>query len=1365
MASAKSGDYRLGVDVGGTFTDVCVITPDGETLRAKTPSTPQDQSVGVKDGITKVRKLLKSKYDWEGEFSFIHHGSTVATNAILESKGVKSGLVVTAGFKEVLTNRRCQIPGGLGGWISFVPPEPVVPLERTVQCTGRISPNGEVIIPFDEAALRKDLADLKRQKPEAITISLLNSYVNDEHERAVERVVREEFGSDIEIICSADVLPEAGEYERTVTASANAVVKPLVKRYMEGLKKLLLPDSKTIRILKSDGALTSLELAGELPVNLLMSGPAGGVQGVVDVISKQTPYKNLITLDMGGTSTDVALIVDGKAALRRETVVDKLTVRAPSVDVRTVGAGGGSIAQYVDLTASMRVGPESAGASPGPACYQKGGKQPTVTDANLVLGYLPETLLGGDFQLDVSAAVAAVKSVADQMSISTEETAEGIVNLVNETMYGALRQVSVEQGYDPRDFALVAFGGAGPLHANAVGKLLGAWPVVIPQAPGVLCAQGDATTKLSHSQSVSFIKGLSQTSHEDLTGVLEGLGKQCTEKMNAALEGSSSEKKLTVKYEADLRYKGQALDITINFSPEELGNGKEELAKTLTERFNTTHELQFGFKLDGLEFELVRLGATATDASSPIVFAEINSESDGKLVAPPEAALVKKKTITVEGKQVEAKYYDRAALNKAGYRIDGPAVISEMDSNTLILPGFYGEIDQIGNILIHPADNSVVAKTKTFTPEAAKEEVAKSPLIPTLVGSALQAIRIEMDTLVLRCSMSPGIREQQDEFNVVTNAKGQMLVGQFGSFIGEFLEGWNQTGGTIEEGDMFMTNDPYSTAGAISHLNDVIILLPIFYKHELVGWSANFGHLSDVGGKVPGSMSISSTSLYEDGVQIPPVKLYKKGEYNADVMDILCRNSRMPKWYKSDIQALISSCQTAGARVCETIDRFGLELYEAACNELLRRNQLAVSKLIETQFGDEEAVFTDFVDDDGAGVGPYAVKCKMTKVDGNKLRFDFDGTSAQSNTSLNFFLSPTMFKMFVGYYLLAVFDPHCVVNEGLYDFIEVAIPDGSILKPTRPAALSCRTHLLGRVMDIIQALMGQHNKAYRAAAGFSDSPHFFYSGWTPEGEWFQLYQIAFGGVPARPIGDGPDMHCLFPAIKSVPTESVELGFPLLVEANESLADTGGAGFYRGGNAHRTRFRFLNRGEFSLHDDRWFTHPWGIDGGQPGKRSKKILYRYSGGAADPAPEYLPSKCDHVKVLPGDVLEYITWGGGGLGDALTRPADKVALEVHQKLVTVEGARANYGVVVDPATFAVDAAGTEALRADMAAAKVELPSIYNRGGSLDELRARAVADTGLAAPAAQWLEDPYGAHVQLPYVREWYKQRRAEGDWTLE
>lgn len=300
-------------------------------------------------------------------------------------------------------------------------------------------------------------------KVQAVTISLLNSWVSGAHELEVAEVVKEVLGDDVELSLSHEVLPELGEYERTVTAAANSVVKPEVKRYMNGLSQKLTADTPTVRILKSDGRLTNLELAGNLPVNILMSGPAGGVRGITSIIADATPHKNLITLDMGGTSTDVALIANAQPSLRRETMVGDLAVRSPSVDVRTIGAGGGSLAFYSKLTNTLRVGPESSGAMPGPACYGRGGTQATVTDAHLVLGYLPDTLLGGQFKLDVAAARAAVGTLADEMGKSIFETAEAIVDLANEAIYGALRLVSVERGYNPADFALVAIGGAGPM--------------------------------------------------------------------------------------------------------------------------------------------------------------------------------------------------------------------------------------------------------------------------------------------------------------------------------------------------------------------------------------------------------------------------------------------------------------------------------------------------------------------------------------------------------------------------------------------------------------------------------------------------------------------------------------------------------------------------------------------------------------------------------------------------------------------------------------------------------------------------------------------------------------------------------------
>jgi 5-oxoprolinase (ATP-hydrolysing) len=843
MGEALTEDYQLGVDVGGTFTDVCVFTPHGQTIRAKVPTTQKDQSIGIKSGIDKARAILRKKFGFDGAFEFIHHGTTTATNAILEGKGARTGLVVTQGHKDILAIRRSQIPGHLGAWLMYNPPEPVVPLHRTVQCRERMSVHGEPVDAVDVDELRKDLADLKRQKPEAVAVSLLNSYTNGAHEKKVAEILREELGPDVDIVCSSEVLREAGEYERSVTTAANSLVMPIVKRYLGNLATTLKDDTDTIRILKSDGGLTSLGVAGEFPVSILMSGPAGGVKGVADAICQYTAHKNLITLDMGGTSTDCAIIHAGAPRLRRETIVDELRVRSPAIDVKTVGAGGGSIATYMDLSETLRVGPESAGAEPGPACYGKGGTKPTVTDANLVLGRLPKELLGGEFKLDVEAARTAVGEVAKQMGISMEQAAEDIVNIVNETMYGAVRVVSVEQGFDPRDHAFVAFGGAGPMHANAVGELLGAWPVIIPPSPGVLCAQGDATTKLSHDSSESYIRLLSNTSIDDIQPKFRKLQENGVDFMKKSMPGRKN-LELDVVFQVDLRYKGQALTLTVDLTEKDINLDDEKFKEILRSRFDALHEQQFTYCLENFELEVMRLGALVTDASPEMQIPRVPKAQSAE---PPSDALLHKQPLTVGGKQVEASFWDREKLTQEGVEIMGPAVVTEMDANTLILPGYVGHIDAIGNIVINPVQEKK-REAPNLDEAAAKALVKESPLIPTLIASTLASIRSEMDTLMLRCAMSPAIREQQDEFNVITNAEGKMLVGQFGSFIGSFLDAWD--GKPIEEGDVFVTNDVYQIKGAVSHLNDVIVLYPIFFNKQLVGWSSQFGHLTDVGGKV-----------------------------------------------------------------------------------------------------------------------------------------------------------------------------------------------------------------------------------------------------------------------------------------------------------------------------------------------------------------------------------------------------------------------------------------------------------------------------------------------------------------------------------
>jgi len=588
-----------------------------------------------------------------------------------------------------------------------------------------------------------------------------------------------------------------------------------------------------------------------------------------------------------------------------------------------------------------------------------------------------------------------------------------------------------------------------------------------------------------------------------------------------------------------------------------------------------------------------------------------------------------------------------------------------------------------------------------------------------IIESALRNARYEMDTVLFRTAMSPGIREQHDEFPMIANVEGKMVVGQFGSFIWGFMQGYD---GTVEEGDIFLTSDPYSVNGAISHANDWLMLMPIYRGGRIIAWSAMFGHMTDVGGKVPGSLPTDGTTIYEDGIVVPPIKIFKAGVLNEDVLKVVLHNCRLPHWNRSDFNAIVAACRTAGRRCVELSRRFGDDVFYSAMEDLLDRNRRAMHALIQQSIPERRQTFEDFICDDGMGMGPYRIACTMWREE-EKVIFDFAGTDPQSVGSINFYLNEEMFKMFCGVFMIMVFDPQITFNDGFYDLMEVRIPDGSLLKPRHPAALSCRTHALGRIFDVISGLLGQGNPDFLCAAGFSDSPHLMYSGYDHQGEWFQLFQIGFGGIPGKPFGDGADGHSLWPNFTNVPNEFLEAYFPLRIETYETIPDSGGAGHHRGGNALRVAYRFLEPGEISLHDDRWLTYPWGVNGGAPGQRSRKTLLR-----ADGSRESLPSKCDRIRVQASDLLLFETWGGGGWGDPLTREPAIVARDVRRGLLTSDGAQ-TYGVVLTE-TLAIDNDATTALRASMAASRAPA-GVFSRGGSIEELKARCLLETGLPAP----------------------------------
>jgi N-methylhydantoinase B len=599
------------------------------------------------------------------------------------------------------------------------------------------------------------------------------------------------------------------------------------------------------------------------------------------------------------------------------------------------------------------------------------------------------------------------------------------------------------------------------------------------------------------------------------------------------------------------------------------------------------------------------------------------------------------------------------------------------------------------------------------------ERVEVDTVTVDIIENALSNARVEMDAVLFRTAMSPGIREQGDCFPMIANVDGKMVVGQFGSFIHGFMEAYD---GELEEGDVILTNDPYMCNAAVSHLPDWIVLVPIFKDGRHMAWSAMFGHMSDNGGMVPGSIPIQAETVFQEGIRIPPTKLYKKGVLQSDLLELILHNVRTSNWNRFDLNALVAACNTAAKRCVEMATRFGDDIFYSTMEIMLERNYMAMKAIIEMIVPEEPRVFEDYVCDDGVGMGPYKIRCKLWR-EGSVAIFDFEGTDPQAASSINFYLSEDMFKMFFGAFTINLIDPQILFNDGFYDLVEVRIPQGSLLKPNYPAALSGRTHALGRIFDVMGGLLGQSAPDAMNAAGFSDSPHLFFAGYDDNGEWFQLFQIGFGGIPGRPVGDGPDGHSLWPGFTNVPNEFIEAYFPLRVETYETIPDSGGAGLHRGGNGLTVAYRFLVDGTVSVHDDRWLTYPWGVRGGEPGMRSTKRLVRMDG-----SEQWLPSKSENIKVNKGDLLYFNTWGGGGWGDPFEREAELVRADVERGLVSLDGAR-RYGVVIG-SDGAVDLAATDRLRTRMRADRGE-PEMFDFGGNIEEIKARCKAETHLDPP----------------------------------
>ena len=679
--TAPADGYAVALDVGGTFTDVALVhETSGRLWVTKTPTTPDDPSRGFIAGIDKALRLAGVG---AGSLRHVLHGTTTATNAILEQKGAATGLLTTEGFRYVLEIGRHDIPRR-ANMFAWVKPARPVPPELIFEIGGRVTVEGEELAPLDESAVRAAARRLREIGVDSIAVCFLHSYANPAHERRAAALLAEEHPA-CAVSLSSEVLPVFREFERSMGTALNAYVQPLVGRYVARLVGELRPRAirAPLSIMKSNGGVIGADVVKTQAIHTALSGPAAGVIGVRR-IGEAAGFRDLISVDVGGTSADVCLVRNGEAEVTVEGRVGAWPLHVPMIDIHTIGAGGGSIAR-VSADGTLTVGPESAGAAPGPVCYGAGGEEPTVTDAHLVLGRIPPHLLGGEIALDVERARRAIEErVARPLGLSLATAAQGILDIVNNNMVGALRLVSVERGYDPRDFVLVPFGGAGPLHGADLAALLAMRTILVPRHPGVLSTFGLLGTEVRNDYART---SLQKPPDYDLTGVRSVYAELEAEARKwLAAEGVASAGQRLTRL-ADLRYRHQGFELTVPWPESDLS------VDALIARFHARHRQLYTYALNDAPVEIVTLRVAAAGRVRRFT---VPSLPRRRAARPPQT----RRRVYFSGAGWKAcPCIDREALG-VGAVVAGPAIVEQLDATTVVPPGLRATVDRVGNLVI-----------------------------------------------------------------------------------------------------------------------------------------------------------------------------------------------------------------------------------------------------------------------------------------------------------------------------------------------------------------------------------------------------------------------------------------------------------------------------------------------------------------------------------------------------------------------------------------------------------------------------------------------------------------------------------------
>jgi len=676
--------YRVTVDTGGTFSDFVYLNEaTDEVTVAKLPSTPDDPSRAILAGV----EVLLARGVAPDDIFYFCHGTTVGTNALLEGKGVRTGLLVTQGFRGIYeVAEQCRPHGSAIFDIFYDRPPLLVPESRTGEVAERVSAQGEVLLPLDERALRATIRELRGQDVQSVAICLLFSFLKPEHEERARAIIEEEIPG-VAVSLSSDVVPQIREYYRLSTTVINAYLEPILARYIANLEQRLAEVKvKTPQkyIMQSNVAIATFSASAKKAMATVLSGPAGGITASVQTC-RTTGLKNLITFDMGGTSCDVALIKDGEPSVQSRGKIEGRDIALPMIDINTVSAGGGTLAR-VDRFGILEVGPQSAGAVPGPACYGRGGTEPTITDCNVVLGYLGEdNFLGGKMRLDSTAARRAVDAhVAKKLSLSVEDAAEGIVRIIDVKMQEAIKAISTMRGHDLSDFQLLAFGGAGPLHAARIAKELGMAGVVMPLYPGVYSAMGLLMSDVKHDYIRSKLSPLAKVNEAEVANVFGELQAHALRDLKAE---NFRDDQIGIERALDMRYAGQGYEITVPC-------GEALNLAALRRQFDDNHKQMFGHTAPEEPVEIVSYRLRGIGRVPPVKLPSYRAQG----VALKDALRETRKA-RFGGVTLDCPVYQRDRLD-VGIRFDGPAIIDQLDATTVIPPGYSARVDEFKNILI-----------------------------------------------------------------------------------------------------------------------------------------------------------------------------------------------------------------------------------------------------------------------------------------------------------------------------------------------------------------------------------------------------------------------------------------------------------------------------------------------------------------------------------------------------------------------------------------------------------------------------------------------------------------------------------------